>query len=247
MRKNLTAVMKTYIWPAPLYSFLNYVTKKVDDSSTGKKILDCGAGGKHPPLALFKRHGFKTYGIDISAEQIKKAKEFAADQGMELDIRKADMRNIPFPSECFDFVYEFFSMSHMIKKEVAVTIEEITRVLKKGGYCFLGFILHDTWPLMGRERKKGSGEYWRKDDRKKVVHSVFAEEETENYLSGLEIMKKELWRGSDVERIMNVTWDEWLKLWDTGDSPREEKRKRYEMRNKLIRYTHLFYILRKPT
>jgi len=238
--------MKTVIWPAPLYSFLGYITMKVDDPTLGKKILDCGAGGKYPPLTLFHKHGFETYGIDISAEQIEKAKDFAASQGIELDIREADMRNIPFSGEYFDFCYESFSMSHMVKAEIKQTIQEMKRVLKKCGYLFMGFILRDTWPLKGQERVSGSGEYWCEEEGEEPIHSVFAEEETEGCLGGLEIVKKEILTVSDTERVKNVTWDEWLQNWDTDDYPEEEKRKRYELRNRLVRYTHLFYILRKP-
>ncbi len=237
--------MKTVIWPPPLYSFLSYITMKVDDPALGKKILDCGAGGKYPPLILFTKHGFESYGIDISAKQIEEAKDFVADQGMELDIRESDMRNIPFPDEYFDFCYESFSMCHMVKGEIKQAIREMRRVLRKRGYLFLGFILQNTWPLAGRERVRGSGEYWCEAEGEEPVHSVFTEEETEEYLDELEIVKKEILTVSDISRVRNVTLDEWLRNWDTADDPEEEKRKRYEIRHRLVRYTHLFYILRK--
>ena len=237
--------MKNLVWPPPLYSFLGYITTVVDDPSLGRKVLDCGAGGKQPPLVLFAQHGFETYGIDISEEQIKRAQAFCKEQGIELDIRKADMRNIPFDDEFFDFVYEFFSMSHMIKIEIAQTIHEMIRVLKKGGYCFLGFILYDTWPLAGRERKKGSGEFRGEEEGEKVVHSIFTEGETVRYLTGLEIIQREKWTLSQPERLAKVSWEDWLGHWDIGDYPEEEKRERYEQRTKRAQYSHIFYIVKK--
>lgn len=238
--------MKTFVWPPPLYSFLDYITNRVEDPPPGKKILDCGAGGKQPPLVLFKDHGFETYGIDISEEHIKKAQEYCNEYGVELDIRNADMRNIPFENETFDFVYEYCSMPHMTKEDTAVTTKEITRVLKKGGYCFLGFILNDTWPLLGQERIKESGEFWGGDEGEEVIHSVFTEEEAEDYLTGLEIIKKDIWTTSETERLKNVSWEDWQKTWDNEECHEKKKRRKYEQRTKLAKYSHLFYILRKP-
>jgi SAM-dependent methyltransferase len=239
--------MKTYVWPPPLYSFLDYITNRVEDPPSGKKILDCGAGGKRPPLALFKNHGFETYGIDISEEQVKKAWEYCNEYGVELDIRKGDMRDIPFNDETFDFIYEYCSMPHMTKKDTAVTVNEMTRVLKKGGYCFLGFILNDTWPLLGQERTKGSGEFRGGDEGEEVIHSVFTEEETGDYLTGWETRKKDIWTTSETGRLKDVSWEDWQKNWDNEDYPEEEKRSRYEQRTRLAKYSHIFYILRKPT
>ncbi|MGC1120504.1 MAG: hypothetical protein WBA22_05365 [Candidatus Methanofastidiosia archaeon] len=50
----------------PLYAFL----RECNASSLEKEVLDCGAGGERPPLALFYEYGYKTLGIDTSDEQI---------------------------------------------------------------------------------------------------------------------------------------------------------------------------------
>ena len=36
-----------------------------------KTVLDCGAGGRRPPLALFYNDGYKTAGIEILDSQIE--------------------------------------------------------------------------------------------------------------------------------------------------------------------------------
>ena len=53
----------------PLYTFLKYC----ENSKLKKEILDCGAGGKNPPLYIFHLFGYKTHGVDISEEQVRKA------------------------------------------------------------------------------------------------------------------------------------------------------------------------------
>jgi hypothetical protein len=41
-----------------------------------RKVIDCGAGGRQPPLYLFYQYGYRTYGIDSSEHAIKNAEEF---------------------------------------------------------------------------------------------------------------------------------------------------------------------------
>lgn len=95
------ACMNLTIFPPPIYNFLLYTNQyKVE-----KTVLDCGAGGTRPPLALFFSHGYETYGIDISNTQIARARDFASRNNMVLNIKKEDMRRIPLPNEKFGGVY----------------------------------------------------------------------------------------------------------------------------------------------
>ena len=75
-------MLSTLIAPAPLYTFLSYC----NESHLDKEILDCGAGGPFPPLALFYENGYKTLGIDQTDSQLRKARKFCIKHGMELNI-----------------------------------------------------------------------------------------------------------------------------------------------------------------
>ena len=50
------------ILPPILYTFLDYAL----DAEVEKTIIDCGAGGNFPKIALYAMSGFDTYGIEIS-------------------------------------------------------------------------------------------------------------------------------------------------------------------------------------
>ena len=236
--------MRKVIWPPVMYSILGFITSRDEGEASGRKVLDCGAGGDRPPLVLFAPYGFDLYGVDISEERLARARAFCREEGVAADLRHADMRDLPFPDETFDFVYENSSMCHMVKEEIARTVGEMRRVLKGGGYCSLGFILEDTWPPMGRER--GSGEYWRTEDGEEIVHSVFSARETEAFLAGWDVVKTTRWATTETEKVNEVTWEEWVRDWDRGDSPEAVKRDNYERRAELARYSLLAYILRKP-
>ena len=95
--------------------------------SLQKTILDCGVGGKQPPLSLFEEYGFDAWGIDISEQQIERALAFSQQFDLRLDIQQGDMRCIPFEDERFDFIYEFYSICHLSKANTGLAIMEMKR------------------------------------------------------------------------------------------------------------------------
>lgn len=131
--------MVNVIWATPLYKFLRYC----DSSPLEKLVLDCGAGGDDPPLQLFHEKGYKTWGVEVSDEPFKQAKSFCKKQSIELNILKGDMRHLPFKSSSFSFVYSFNAIFFMTKKDIAISMKEIERVLRRKGLCFVNFVSVD--------------------------------------------------------------------------------------------------------
>lgn len=66
------------------------------------KIIDIGCGTGRHSIELAKR-GYDIIGIDLSESQLKRAREKAKEQMVEIDFQKGDARNLPFESE-FDLV-----------------------------------------------------------------------------------------------------------------------------------------------
>lgn len=95
-------MMKPVFRQNQLFTFLLYC----NDVEPEKRVLDCGAGGNLPQLAIFAEHGYKTYGIELSKEQIERAKEFEREHNLELGIMEGDMKSLPFDDESISFVYE---------------------------------------------------------------------------------------------------------------------------------------------
>jgi len=127
------------IWATPLYEFL----RQCNASSLGKEVLDCGAGGDHPPLSLFHQYGYRTYGIEIAEEALAKARRFCRENEVQLSIFRGDMRRIPFASESFSVVYSYNAIFFMTKPDIAISVREIERVLKPGGLCYVNFMSVD--------------------------------------------------------------------------------------------------------
>lgn len=179
--------MKTTIFPPAIYNFLQFT----NEFGVEKTVLDCGAGGKRPPLALFFNHGYRTFGIDISDSQIDAAHDFAKKHIIELDIRKADMRQIPFDDESFGCVFSWNSSVHLTKDDTKVAIAEMFRVLKKRGLLYVNFIWSKGVDDMDLGIERNKGEFWKTYERREIVHSCFSELEADELLEGFEILYKQ--------------------------------------------------------
>jgi ubiquinone/menaquinone biosynthesis C-methylase UbiE len=186
------------IWATPLYEFL----RQCNASEQSKEVLDCGAGGSQPPLSLFYQYGYKTCGIDIAEHSIADAQTFCAHNHMPLNIMYGDMRRIPFPDKHFSFVYSFNAISFMTKADIALSVKEMTRVLKANGLCYVNFHSVDdaeTWDPFCETAPV-----------KKILKSErfahFEDDEADVYFDDYVILRKEkrltdkLWNGRVLKR-----------------------------------------------
>ncbi len=214
-------------------------------SEPGGRILDCGAGGRVPPLAMLHEHGFECYGIDISDEQVKHAREFCDQHGIDLRIEQGDMRSIPFEDGFFDCVYECESMCHLVKSDLRLATSEMRRTVKKGGHCFMMFLLLDSVPLMGRD--SGNGELTSVFDGEEFVHSYFEESEPESYLDGFEIVGKEKRTVLFNSYWVDLSMDDWME-WFSDDwthYTRDEWAALFDKRQSSYSSSIMEYILKK--
>ncbi len=173
-------------YPSSLYNFLSYIQA----NPVNKKILDCGAGGRNPKLAFFYENGFETYGIDISDEQLEKLQTYCEENSIDLGVIKGDMKSIPFESEFFGYVFSYLSMVHLSKNEAKIAINEIHRVLVKGGLCYLNFLSKDDINFDEKEESK-PGEVIGIERGQEEVHSYYEDNEPDEYLKKFEIIYKE--------------------------------------------------------
>jgi ubiquinone/menaquinone biosynthesis C-methylase UbiE len=169
----------------PIYNLLWHIQQYAP--TLEKKILDCGAGGGLPPLAMFNEHGFETHGIDIDKERIKMAEDFAKTHGMELNIIQGDMRELPYDDESFSFVYSYNTIFHMTKKDIKKSMQEIKRVLRKDGLCFINFMtMEDGMYGHGTELEKG--ECLQEECGEEVIHTFVEEKELDYFFEGFELI-----------------------------------------------------------
>jgi SAM-dependent methyltransferase len=186
------------IWATPLYEFL----RQCNTCPLAKEVLDCGAGGSKPPLSLFYHYGYKTFGIDIDEDAVAEAQRFSVENHTPLDIIYGDMRSIPFSSERFSFIYSFNAIDFMTKPDIAVSMKEITRVLKADGLCYVNFLSVDdaeTWEPFCQTAPA-------MDLLKSENFAHFEDDEADVYFDDYVILRKEkrltdkLWEGRVLKR-----------------------------------------------
>ncbi|WP_273320637.1 class I SAM-dependent methyltransferase [Vallitalea guaymasensis] len=169
-----------------LYRFLNYC----NDLNLDKSVLDCGAGGNYPPLTLFWECGYKTYGIEYSDAQIKKAENFSKDHNIDLNITKGDIREIPFDDNSISYIYSYNTIFHLNKKDIAKGIREIKRVLKPGGICFVNFLSINDCDY-GKGTKIGEGVFLQGEGDGEVIHTYYEIDEGDMHFQDMKILVKE--------------------------------------------------------
>ncbi len=166
--------MKAIFRQNQLFTFLLYC----NGQGLEKTILDCGAGGALPPLALFKEHGYETTGIDINEKAVTRAKQFEDEQEIMLNITKGDMRKLAYKDNIFSYCFSYNSIFHMSKEDIKKSLIEMKRVLSPKGLLFVNFVsTEDERCGLGEEVRPG--EYYEIERNEKVLHSYFEEIEAE--------------------------------------------------------------------
>ena len=132
--------MVTFTIPQEIEKFFECT----EESDLDKKILDCGAGGPHPKIAVFSERGYEAHGVEISDTQIERAQKHAEENNLDYKIIKADIRELPYEDESFSFAYSYNSIEHLTKAGTKKAVKEILRVLKKGGLLYINFQSTDS-------------------------------------------------------------------------------------------------------
>lgn len=112
------------------YSFVLPIIKKFLKKG---RVLEggCGLGDK---VYLLQKKGYEAIGVDYAKETVEKVKNLIP----SLDIRFADVRQLPFSDEFFDGYLSLGVIEHFYYGYKDI-INEMKRVLKKGGFAFVGF------------------------------------------------------------------------------------------------------------
>src|SRR3989344_8242753 len=98
------------------------------------RLLDIGCGNCRN-LLYFKN--LELYGIDFSSKMIEQSKKFCNKHNLKINLIKVDMGKIPFKNDFFDYCLSLASLHHVNKEDADKVLNEIYRILKKDGQCFI--------------------------------------------------------------------------------------------------------------
>ena len=119
--------------PVPLF----YEAVPAFQSRKCRRILDlgCGHGNYTVPFAEI---GFDVTGIDISSTGLNISKRRLETAAMPVSLVQCDFRfPLPFRESSFDGIWSLQSIHHARISEIRLVIQELWRVLTRGGFMVL--------------------------------------------------------------------------------------------------------------
>ena len=101
---------------------------------SGASVLDAGCGNGLPVARRLVEAGLRVTGIDLSEGQLAKARLNVP----EASYRLMDMEEAILPAESFDAIVSYYAILHVPRNGQQNVLRNFHRMLKPGGYAFLG-------------------------------------------------------------------------------------------------------------
>ncbi len=140
VRRGYDAIAERYaeckVEGNPAEAFVRDLAARLPD---GADILELGCGNGRPAAVLLApRHRYT--GVDISSEQIARARALVPDA----EFLRADYTELAAPAESFDAVVAILTLTHVPRREHAALLERIARWLRRDGLFLASFGTSDT-------------------------------------------------------------------------------------------------------
>jgi demethylmenaquinone methyltransferase/2-methoxy-6-polyprenyl-1,4-benzoquinol methylase/phosphoethanolamine N-methyltransferase len=131
---------------------LREMTVELAGLQPGDSLLDVGCGPGSVTIPAKKRLGTngRAAGIDPSPEMIARARQNAAQKGLDIDFRVGVIEDLPFPDATFDVVTASLMIHHLPGDLKASGLAEVYRVLKPGGRLLIADFMRPTESLSSR-------------------------------------------------------------------------------------------------
>ena len=139
------------------FSLLLTPTKPVPRAWLGElkdaRVL-CLASGGGQQAPILAAAGAKVTSFDASPEQLRRDRDVALREGLELRREEGDMRDLSrFPRDSFDLI--FHPCSNCFVPDPRPVWKEAARVLRPGGALLAGFCLPTVWLVDPEKDEKG--------------------------------------------------------------------------------------------
>lgn len=114
--------------------------------SDSKNLLElgCGAGNN---LWFFAEQGWNVHAIDGSETAISFAKGSLGSRGVDANIQLAFFQSLPYEDSSMDMIIDRESLYCGTKESIELALQEVARVLKKGG-VFISFRFSEKNPSL---------------------------------------------------------------------------------------------------
>ncbi len=101
----------------------------------GKKVMDLGCGSGRYSIALSMAGAEKVVGVDFNKKAFENAQKILSQKKLNVEFVEADILNLPFEDQSFDFVFSNGVLHHTASLEKG--LDQLVRVLRGGGKSFI--------------------------------------------------------------------------------------------------------------
>ena len=121
---------------------------KMCEPLRGHKVLDLGCGEGYCTRELSKRGAAQVYGVDISENMIRAAKQQEERKPLNISYENACATNLKqFDDNNFDLVVAVFLFNYLSNAQMKQCMSEVVRILRPAGQ-FIFSIPHPCFPYM---------------------------------------------------------------------------------------------------
>jgi len=111
-------------------------------------VLDLGCGAGRHAIHLAKCN-FEVIGVDVSRSALRLSRKWTRQEKLDdVTFLQATMTDMPFGNSQFDAVISVSVIHHALRKDIAKTINEVYRILRKNG-LFLANLASVSDPRCG--------------------------------------------------------------------------------------------------
>jgi tRNA (uracil-5-)-methyltransferase TRM9 len=126
------------------------------------RLLNAGCG--HGADFLPFKDSFELHGVDFSPGMLRQAGKYAAKYGFTASLREADVRELPYGNDSFDFAIAVATFHHLETADGRLrAFQELYRVLRPGGEAFI--TAWNRWQPRFWFRQRDILVPWRRRDR----------------------------------------------------------------------------------
>jgi len=105
-------------------------------TTTKESFLDLGCSWGRWSIAASQK-GYQVTGIDPSLGAIAAGRRVCSRLNVKANLICGDARFLPFENDSFDIVFSYSVLQHLSKENTLLVLQEISRVLKKGGIALI--------------------------------------------------------------------------------------------------------------
>ncbi|MDG5788798.1 class I SAM-dependent methyltransferase [Evansella sp. AB-P1] len=158
----------------------NMLSNYIDLVPKSGKILDIGIGEGRNAL-FFAKHGYEVEGIDISETAISRCLELSKEYNLNIHAKVDDIREYNIKNEVYSLIILSNVLNFFSDNDISEIITKLKNGLKENGLVYINVFDNEEPSIAkAKERCKQVADFTYYDEKNKMYHHYFTQDELEN-------------------------------------------------------------------